>query len=238
MTGTLYGIGVGPGDPELLTLKAVRLIQSTPVIAYPATPQGHSLARASAVRWLGSQQEIPIYMPCMTDREPVNRSYDEAAAKLAEELAKGRDVAILCEGDPLFYGSFSYLFQRLSDRFPCVIVPGISSLHAAAAVTGLPLATGNDRLAVIPATVGEETLRKALSEYDSIAILKPGRQRPRLLELLRETDRAGEAVYVEQATRADQLIIRNLSDLPATPGPYFALFLITRRSPACRLIKD
>jgi precorrin-2/cobalt-factor-2 C20-methyltransferase len=174
----------------------------------------------------------------MTDREPVNRSYDEAAAKLAEELAKGRDVAILCEGDPLFYGSFSYLFQRLSDRFPCVIVPGISSLHAAAAVTGLPLATGNDRLAVIPATVGEETLRKALSEYDSIAILKPGRQRPRLLELLRETDRAGEAVYVEQATRADQLIIRNLSDLPATPGPYFALFLITRRSPACRLIKD
>jgi len=191
MTGTLYGIGVGPGDPELLTLKAARLIQTIPVIAYPVTPQGHSQARAIAAQWLGTQTEIPIAMPCLVDRDPVNRCYDEAALLFADELAQGRDVAILCEGDPLFYGSFSYLFRRLADRFPCVIIPGITSMNAVAAVARVPLTTGSDRLAVVPATVDDQALRKALNQYDSIAIMKPGRHRPRILELLREAGRAG-----------------------------------------------
>lgn len=229
-TGTLYGVGVGPGDPELLTLKAVRIIQAVPVIAYPATPQGNAQARDIAAQWLGRQREIPILMPCMLDREPVNHSYDEAGVTLGMELAAGRDVAILCEGDPLFYGSFSYLLQRLADRFRCVIIPGVNSVVAAAAVAGTPLITGNERLTVIPATRRDAVLRQALRDSDSIAILKPGRHRPRILELLRETGRATDAVYVEQATRAEQRIVRCIDDIPATPGPYFALFLVTRRS--------
>jgi len=140
-------------------------------------------------------------MPCMLDRGPVNKGYDEAAVVIAEELAAGRDVAILCEGDPLFYGSFSYLLQRLGDRFPCVVIPGINSVSAAGAAAATPLITGEQRLTVIPATAGDEALRQALLGSDSVAILKPGRHRPRLLELLRETGRTEDVLYIEQASR-------------------------------------
>ena len=227
-TGTLYGVGVGPGDPELLTLKAARILQSVPVVAYPATPQGSAQARDIAAQWLDGQREIPIAMPCMLDRGPVNEGYDEAAIAIAEELTAGRDVAVLCEGDPLFYGSFSYLLQRLGDRFPCVVIPGVNSVSAAAAAAAIPLITGEQRLTVIPATAGDEALRRTLLDSDSVAILKPGRHRPRLLDLLRETGRADDVIYIEQASRAGQRIIESFDEIPATPGPYFALFLVVR----------
>ncbi|PIE82899.1 MAG: precorrin-2 C(20)-methyltransferase [Candidatus Contendobacter odensis] len=226
--GTLYGVGVGPGDPELLTLKAVRIIRSVPVIAYPATLQGSAQARDIAAQWLGTQQEIPISMPCMLDRTLVNEGYDTAAVLIADTLAQGRDVAILCEGDPLFYGSFSYLLQRLGDRFDCIVIPGINSVSAAGAAVATPLISGEQRLTVIPATAGEEKLRQALLDSDSVAILKPGRHRPRLLELLQETGRAEDTLYIEQASRTAERITRKIQDIPATPGPYFALFLIVR----------
>ena len=226
--GTLYGVGVGPGDPELLTLKAVRILQSVPVVAYPATPQGSAQARAIAAAWLNGQREIPIVMPCMLDRGPVNQGYDEAAVTIAEELAAGRDVAVLCEGDPLFYGSFSYLLHRLGGQFPCVVIPGINSVSAAAAAAALPLITGEQRLAVIPATADDATIRQTLLNSDSVAILKPGRHRPRLLALLRETGRAADTLYIEQASRPEQRIINRFEEIPATPGPYFALFLVVR----------
>ena len=226
--GTLYGVGVGPGDPELLTLKAVRILQSVPVVAYPATPQGSAQARDIAAQWLNGQREIPIAMPCMLDRGPVNAGYEEAAIAIAEELTAGRDVAVLCEGDPLFYGSFSYLLQRLGDRFPCAVIPGINSVSAAAAAAAIPLITGEQRLTVIPATAGDEVLRRTLLDSDSVAILKPGRHRPRLLDLLRETGRADDVIYIEQASRTGQRIIEFFDEIPATPGPYFALFLVVR----------
>lgn len=227
-TGTLYGVGVGPGDPELLTLKAVRILKSVPVVAYPATPQGSAQARDIAAQWLNGKREIPITMPCMLDRGPVNQGYDEAALVIVEELAAGRDVAILCEGDPLFYGSFSYLLQRLGDRFPCVVIPGINSVSAAAAAAATPLITGEQRLTVIPATAGDEALRRALLDSDSVAILKPGRHRPRLLELLRETGRTDDVLYIEQVSRTGQRIIESFEEIPDAPGPYFALFLVVR----------
>jgi precorrin-2/cobalt-factor-2 C20-methyltransferase len=227
-TGTLYGVGVGPGDPELLTLRAVRILQAVPVVAYPATPQGGAQARDIAAEWLTGKREIPMTMPCMLDRGPVNQSYDEAAATIAEELTAGRDVAILCEGDPLFYGSFSYLLQRLGNRFPCVVIPGINSVSAAAAAAATPLVTGERRLTVVPATAGDEALRQALLGNDSVAILKPGRHRAHLLELLRETGRTEETLYIEQASRPEERIIKRFKDIPATPGPYFALFLVIR----------
>ncbi len=227
-TGTLYGVGVGPGDPELLTLKAVRILQSVPVVAYPATPQGSAQARDIAAEWLIDKREIPITMPCMLDRGPVNKGYDEAAVVIAEELSDGRDVAILCEGDPLFYGSFSYLLQRLGDRFPCVVIPGINSVSAAGAAVATPLITGEQRLTVIPATAGDEALRQALLSSDSVAILKPGRHRPRLLELLRETGRTEDTLYIEQASRPAERVVKRFEEIPTTPGPYFALFLIIK----------
>ena len=228
LSGVLYGVGVGPGDPELLTLKAVRILQSVPVVAYPATPQGSAQARDIAAPWLVGKREIPIAMPCMLDRGPVNRAYDQTAVVIAGELEAGRDVAILCEGDPLFYGSFSYLLQRLGARFPCVVIPGINSVSAAAAAAATPLITGEQRLTVIPATADDAAVRQALLTSDSVAILKPGRHRPRLLELLRETGRAGDTLYIEQASRPAERIVKRFADIPTTPGPYFALFLIIR----------
>ena len=227
MSGTLYGVGVGPGDPELLTLKAVRILQTVQVVAYPATPQGSAQARDIAAPWLRSEQrEIPIIMPCMLDRGPANQGYDIAAIEIADILESGRDVAVLCEGDPLFYGSFTYLLLRLGARFSCVVIPGINSVNAAAAAVAKPLITGEQRLTVIPATADDVALRYALLHSDSVAILKPGRHRPRLLELLRETGRAAQTVYIEQASRPAQRIVHNLADIPATPGAYFALFLV------------
>lgn len=229
-TGTLYGVGVGPGDPELITLKAMRIIQTAPVIAYPANPQGQSQARDIATQWLSAgQREIPIAMPFQGDRDPANEAYDQAAVILSDVLVTGQDVAVLCEGDPLFFGSFIYLYQRLAEEFPCIVVPGITAISAVTAITETPLAAGNIRIAIVPATAGEEAIRSALADYDSIAIMKPGRHRPQILELLRESGRADDAIYVEQATRQGQRIITELDDVPATPGPYFALFLITRR---------
>ncbi|MBK8509296.1 MAG: precorrin-2 C(20)-methyltransferase [Candidatus Competibacteraceae bacterium] len=227
-SGTLYGVGVGPGDPELLTLKAVRILQSVPVVAYPATPQGSAQARDIAVQWLTGKREIPIAMPCMLDRGPVNEGYDEAATAIAKELTEGLDVAILCEGDPLFYGSFSYLLQRLADRFPCVVIPGINSVSAAAAAAAAPLITGEQRLTVIPATADDDVLRQTLLNSESVAILKPGRHRPRLLALLRETGRAKDTFYIEQASRPAQRIVKRFEEIPSTPGPYFALFLVIK----------
>src|SRR3546814_2327553 len=159
MTGTLYGIGVGPGDPELLTLKAVRILNSVPVIAWPAPLQGEGLARSIAAPHLpGGQMEIAIRMPIEAARFPAQEVYDRAAAEIGEHLAAGRDVAVLCEGDPFFYGSFMYLFGRMAGRFPVQVVPGVSSLTAAAAVSGSPLAARNDVLTVLPAPLPDARL--------------------------------------------------------------------------------
>jgi precorrin-2/cobalt-factor-2 C20-methyltransferase len=227
--GTLYGIGVGPGDPELMTLKSVRILQNVPIVAYPVPQQGSAQTREIVEKWLIGKREIPIEMPCcILDRSSVNRSYDAVAAILAEELASGQDVAVLCEGDPLFYGSFSYLLKRLGDNFPCLVIPGISSVSAAAAAAAIPIITGEQQLTVIPATVGDDKIRQTLLHSDSVAILKLGRHRPRLLALLRETGRTEDALYVEQASRVAERVIKRFADIPATPGPYFSLLLVTK----------
>ncbi|MFO1372064.1 MAG: precorrin-2 C(20)-methyltransferase [Candidatus Competibacteraceae bacterium] len=228
VTGTLYGVGVGPGDLGIADAQGRADFAKRIGRRLPRHPTGSAQARDIAAAWLTGKREIPIVMPCLLDRGPAELGYDEAAVVIAEELAAGRDVAILCEGDPLFYGSFSYLLQRLGDRFPCVVIPGINSVSAAGAAAVIPLITGEQRLTVIPATAGDEALRQALLSSDSVAILKPGRHRPRLLELLRETGRTEDTLYIEQASRPAERVVKRFEEIPATPGPYFALFLITR----------
>ena len=152
MSGTLYGLGIGPGDPELITLKALRLLQSVPVIAYPAPETGESLARRIVAPHIPEgRTEIAIRMPLVVERFPAQEVYDAAAAELRAHLRAGRDAAVLCEGDPFFYGSFMYLFGRMAEEFPVEVVPGVSSLTACAAVLGAPLAARNDVLTVVPA---------------------------------------------------------------------------------------
>src|SRR5207302_6384123 len=173
--GILYGLGVGPGDPELLTLKALRLLRAAPVVAYSAPDIGDSFARGIVAEWLSpGQREIAIRFP-MRPGPPPAAVYDKAAAQLATVLDRGEDIAFLCQGDPLFYGSFAGIFRRLVPRYQVTVVPGVSSLTACAAAAGLPLAQRDDTLAVIPATLGEDELARRLAESEAAAVIKLGR---------------------------------------------------------------
>ncbi|MBB3951750.1 precorrin-2 C(20)-methyltransferase [Aureimonas jatrophae] len=234
MTGTLYGLGLGPGDPELLTLKAHRILRSVPVIAYPAAEGSTSLARAIAAPHLpGGQREIAIPILMSGDRAPGRAAYDSAAPVIAEHLAAGRDVAVLCEGDPFFYGSFLYLHARLADRFPTLVVPGVSSVMAAAAASRRPLSARGDVVTVLPATLPDDVLRPAIEAATSLAILKLGRHFSRVKRLLAELGLMDGAIYAERVTQGGERV-RPLAET-GDEAPYFAMILAYRGTePAIR----
>ncbi|MDH3235155.1 MAG: precorrin-2 C(20)-methyltransferase [Alphaproteobacteria bacterium] len=235
MTGMLYGIGVGPGDPELITVKGLRLLQAAPVLAYPAPEEGASLARSIVEGYLnGAKTEVPIRMPIVAARFPAQAVYDKAVKTLAGHLGEGRDVAVLCEGDPFFYGSFMYLFGRMAERFQVEVVPGVSSLTACAAVLGAPLAARNDVMTVIPAPLETDLIRARLLENDAAAIIKLGRHFARIRELLDELGLAGQAHYVERATMANQRILA-LDEVDEGTVPYFSMIVVHKRGEAWRL---
>ena len=176
MSAQVYGLGVGPGDPELLTLKALRLLRAAPVIAYPAPDSGDSFARSIVAPHLpGGQKEIAIRMPLGDGSYPKADIYDRAARDILAEVRAGRDVAVLCEGDPFFYGSFMYLHARLARECAVTIVPGVSSLMACAAMAGVPLSARNESLIVVPAPLPDEALRARLSNGSAAAVVKVGR---------------------------------------------------------------
>ena len=227
--GTLHGLGLGPGDPELMTLKADRLIRSCPVIAYPAPDHGESFARSIAAGSIpAGVEEIPIVIPMRAARAPAQAVYDRAAAVIAARLEAGLDVAVLCEGDPFFYGSFMYLFARLSGRFRTQVAPGVSALTASAAVAGRPLAARDAGLAVLPGTMPEAELavrlRAMTASGGGAAILKVGRRLPRLRALLEAEGLARRAVYVGHATLTGQ-VVAPLAEAPAE-APYFSMILV------------
>jgi precorrin-2/cobalt-factor-2 C20-methyltransferase len=232
MNGTLYGLGVGPGDPELITLKALRLLRSAPVIAYPAPEHGDSLARSIVAAHLpGGQTEIAIRMPMLVERFPAQEIYDRAAVEIGAHLEAGRDVAVLCEGDPFFYGSFMYLFGRMAERFPVQVVPGVSSLMACAATSGAALASRNDVLTVIPAPLPPDRLRDLLARTDAAAIMKLGRHFTKVRDVLNELGLSAHARYVERATMSNQRLLP-LDEVDPDSVPYFSMVLVHRRGEA------
>ena len=229
--GTLYGLGVGPGDPELLTLKALRILRAAPVLAYPAPIEGDSMARAIAAPHMpGGQTEIAIRMPLDAARFPAEEVYAAAAQDIAGHLDSGRDVAALCEGDPFFYGSFMYLFARLAEAHHIEVVPGVSSPMACAAALGMPLAARNDVLSVLPAPLAEELLKARLEACDAAAIVKVGRHIAKVRRLLKELGLESRARYIERASLAAERILP-LSEA-ADPAPYFSMILVHRRGEA------
>jgi precorrin-2/cobalt-factor-2 C20-methyltransferase len=235
MTGTLYGVGLGPGDPELMTLKTHRLISSAKVIAYPAPDSGESFARSIAADVIPEGTcEIPIVVPMRVDRFPAQEIYDKAAKEIAAVLETGQDVVTLCEGDPFFYGSFMYLFERLADRFQIEIVPGVTSLTACAAQLQRPLTSRNDVLTVIPGPLPDDDIRQKIDEAQAVAIMKVGRHLPRLRALLGEMGLLEQAGYVERASLAEQKVHR-LIDLGAETAPYFSMILIYKGEEAWTL---
>ena len=226
-SGRLYGLGVGPGDPELLTLKALRLLRAVPVVAYPAPENGESFARSIVAAWIGGhQREIAIRFPMRPGPPPVE-IYDGAAAELAAELEDGRDAALLCQGDPLFYGSFINVFTRLAGRYRIEIVPGVSSLTACAAAAAIPLVSQDDTLAVIPATLDEDQIAARLAASDTAAIVKLGRHVAKMRRVLDRLGLLDVAVYVEHATLPNQRIAPFACITPDL-APYFSMVLVAR----------
>jgi precorrin-2/cobalt-factor-2 C20-methyltransferase len=230
--GTLYGIGVGPGDPELVTLKALRIARACPVLAYPAPEQGDSLARRiMAPHLAGGQTEIAIRMPLSADRYPANAVYEQSSQDIAAHLNAGHNVAVLCLGDPFFYGSFMYLFARLADSHKTVVVPGVTSLSAAAASLDMPLAARDDVLTVIPARLDDAAIAARLAVADAAAIIKLGRHFARVRALLATTGLLAVARYIEHASFPHQRIVP-LDQVDPAQVPYFSLILVHRRGRA------
>ena len=226
---TLYGIGIGPGDPDLITLRALAVLRKTKVIAWPAPAGGESLARRIAARHLpGGCEEYAIRIPMDAARFPAEEIYARAARDLGVHLAAGRDVAVLCEGDPFFYGSFVYLFARMREAHRVEVVPGVSSLTACAAGLAAPLAAAADVLSVVPATLPEPNLRAALGNCDAAAVIKIGRHLAKVRKALAATGLLRHARYIERATRPNQRIVP-LSEVGDGDAPYFSMILIHRR---------
>ena len=230
--GRLYGLGIGPGDPELVTLKAVRLLRRVPVIAYPAPKHGASFARSIVASWIEAhQREIAIRFP-MRPGPPPAAIYDRAATALAVELDHGCDVALLCQGDPLFYGSFIGVFTRLAGRYRIETVAGVSSLTACAAAAALPLVSGDGALSVIPATLRAEQIAARLVAADIAVIVKLGRHLEKVRRMLDRLGLLDSAIYVAHATLPSQRVAP-LASIKPEDAVYFSMALVTVGARSC-----
>lgn len=228
-SGTLYGVGIGPGDPELVTLKALRILKSVPVLAWPAPEEGPSLAREIVAEHLpGTQREIPIRMPLLPARFPADDVYDRAAVEIGAALDNGDDVAVICEGDPFFYGSFMYLYGRLAGEYAIEVIPGVSSLTACAAALGAPLSAKNDVLTVLPGPLDSDTMKQRLQDVDAVAIIKVGRHFDRIRDLIAELGLLAHARYIERATMGEQRIVP-IGEVGEGNAPYFSMILVHKR---------
>jgi precorrin-2 C20-methyltransferase / precorrin-3B C17-methyltransferase len=234
MAGKLYGVGVGPGDPELITVKAARLIENADVVAYHAARHGRSNARAIAAAHLrdGQVEEALIY-PVTTEttdhpggyQGAIDDFYAESAARLAAHLDAGRDVVVLAEGDPFFYGSYMHMHKRLADRYETTVVPGVTSVSAASAALGRPLMERDEVLTILPGTLPAGELAAHLASTESAAVMKLGRTFPNVRAALERSGRLADAWYVERATTAGERTAP-LADVDPATVPYFSLALL------------
>jgi precorrin-2/cobalt-factor-2 C20-methyltransferase len=234
MTARLVGIGVGPGDPELMTLKAVRTLRAADVVAHFAKAGHASHARAIAAGHLGhGVTELPLLYPVTTELPKdapaycgrIEAFYDGCAAAVAAHLDAQRAVAVLCEGDPLFYGSYMHLHVRLAARYPTEVIAGVTGMSGCWSAVGAPIAQGDDVFTVLPGTLPEAELVRRLIDADAAVVMKLGRNLPKVRRALDRAGRLGRALYVERGTMADAAVMR-LADKADDAAPYFAVVLV------------
>lgn len=240
--GRLYGVGLGPGDPNLMTLRAVQVIGEADVIAYHSARHGRSIARSIAAAHLRPDHiEEPLVYPVTTEttdhpggyRGALEEFYEKAAARLAEHLDAGRTVAVLAEGDPMFYGSYMHMHKRLADRYATEVIPGVTSVSAAAARLGTPLVEGEEILTILPGTLPEEELTARLAATDTAVVMKLGRTFPAVRGAFEASGRLAEARYVERATMAGERT-GDLADIDPASVPYFSVAVLPSRVDAVR----
>jgi precorrin-2/cobalt-factor-2 C20-methyltransferase len=232
--GMLIGVGLGPGDPELLTVKAVEAIRAAPVIAYFSKAGRRGNARVIADRWIAADKiELPLFYPMTTEQrfdtpiyvETLRAFYESACEILAGHLAEGRDVALLAEGDPLFYGSFMHLYVRLRERFRTSVIPGVTGMAGCWAAAGEPMTWGDDILTILPGTLPEEELAERLTVSHASVVMKLGSN---FAKVRRAVERAGltsRAIYVERGTMTGECMMK-LGEKTDDSAPYFSLILV------------
>lgn len=232
--GKLIGVGTGPGDPELLTLKAVRAIENADVLAFfckkGSTGNGRGIVEAF-IR--PGTIEMPLVYPVTVESDKNGEDYrgaiagffDQSARDIAVHLDQGRTVAVLSEGDPLFYGSYMHLHLRLAPSYPAEVIAGITAMSGCWSMTGLPLVQGDDILSVLPGTLSEEVLAERLSGTDGAVIMKVGRNLPKIRKALEKAGKLHSALYVERGTMANSAAIPMI-ERDETPAPYFSLVLV------------
>ena len=235
--GTLFTLGMGPGDPELLTLKAARILGEAPVVAYfaKAGQRGHARSIAEG-RFGAGAEELRFDYPVTTEIphqdgryvDAMAVCYAAAASAIALRLEQGLDVALLCEGDPFFYGSSMYLFDRLRDRFPMEIVPGVLGMSGCWAEAQLPMTHGDDVLAVVPGTMSDAALHRSLLGVDAAVIMKLGRNLAKVRAVLTALGRADRALYVERGTMVGARVLP-LAEIADGAAPYFSMILVPGR---------
>ena len=232
--GTLIGVGVGPGDPELLTLKAIRVLKEVEVIAHFAKAGNASNARATIVGHIRPDMteltfrypvttEIPRNTPDYCDK--MRTFYDDSAAAVAAHLDAGRRVAVICEGDPLFYGSYMHLHVRLAARYPTEVVAGVTGMSGCWSAVATPIAQGNDVFTVLPGTLSENELERRLEDANCAVIMKLGRNLPKVRRALRRAGRLDRAIYVERGTTANAASMRLTAKMD-DEAPYLSMVLV------------
>lgn len=234
MAGRLIGVGTGPGDPELLTLKAVRAISEVDVLAFFAKRGNRSNARRIVEAHVRPDMpELPLSYPVTTEIDrsdarygvAIGSFYETAAASVAAELEAGRSVAVLSEGDPLFYGSYMHLHVRLAHRFPTEVIPGVTAMSGAWSQAAMPIVQGDEVMSVLPGTMEEAELTRRLSDSHAAIIMKVGRNLPGIRRALSAAGRLERAIYVERATMAETRMMP-LSEKPDDDAPYFSIVLV------------
>lgn len=234
MSGRLIGVGTGPGDPELLTLKAAKAIAAAGVVAYFAKRGNGSNARAIAAAQIRPGAiELPLHYPVTTEiskedpayRRAIDGFYEESARAVEAHLRAGRNVAVLSEGDPLFYGSYMHLHVRLARRYPTEVVAGVSAMSGCWSAVGLPIAQGDDVLSVLPGTLVEEELRRRLAGADACVVMKVGRNLPKIRRALVSAGRLDEAIFVERGTMEGMAAMR-LAEKGDDEAAYFSIVLV------------
>ncbi len=231
--GRLYGIGVGPGDPELLTVKAQRLLQSVPAVCFTQLDDGRPSYALSVVQEFLADPKpafIPIIVP--SDDTPVSdETWRDAASRISEHLLQGRDVAFITEGDPMLYSEFSNLLACVRSGYPDLaveVIPGVSSVMAAAASSAVSLVTHGQRLAILPAVYGIDDLREAIRNYDTIVLMEVNHTLLQALANLENLGLAGKAIYVRRATTQREEVVQDIQQLTEEDLDYFSLLIIKR----------
>uniref|UniRef100_Q07PG8 Precorrin-2 C20-methyltransferase n=1 Tax=Rhodopseudomonas palustris (strain BisA53) TaxID=316055 RepID=Q07PG8_RHOP5 len=233
-TGTIYGVGLGPGDPELMSVKAARLIAGAAIVAYFRKAGRPGQARQLVEGMLPRHavefaMEYPVTTEIALDDDAYARTlrdfYEDCVARLITYSEGGEDVIVLCEGDPFLYGSFMHLHNRLVGRVAVEVVPGITGMSGCWTASGTPITYGDDVLCVLPATLDEARLGERMRGADALVIMKLGRNLPKVRRALTAAGLADRAVYVERGTTANQKVMR-LVDKPDDEAPYFSMILV------------